>query len=175
MDHFIITKKEKPPYWIGILCFIPLLGAMAGFVILILAIVKYKDKWFALIGAAGIIITIGVYASLFYYVRHSGVIKNGFEQISRSQLNSLLKNVEFYKIQHGSYPASLKDLLKDDPTAPIHDAIQMNQGRSSSTYNYYNYGDRYRLFSSGQDGVPNTADDIFPFVTGDSGKLGLIR
>ncbi len=43
-------------------------------------------------------------------------------------------------------------------------------------YNYEKIGDKYSLFSSGQDGIPNTKDDLFPQVTiTDSSKIGLIK
>jgi hypothetical protein len=92
------------------------------------------------------------------------------------QLNSLVKNVEFYKLQHGQYPDNLQQLLEDDKLAPITDAIQSVQGRENSYYNYQRSGNKYLLFSSGQDGLPNTKDDLYPQVTiGDSSKIGLVR
>jgi hypothetical protein len=78
------------------------------------------------------------------------------------QLNRLVKNVEYYKLVHGQYPDSLKQLLEDDKLAPINDAAQGMKIKGNSYYNYEKIGDRYSLFSSGQDGIPNTKDDLFP-------------
>jgi len=48
--------------------------------------------------------------------------------------------------------------------------------KENSYYNYKKIGDKYLLFSSGQDGIPNTKDDLFPQVTiTDSSKIGLMR
>jgi hypothetical protein len=47
--------------------------------------------------------------------------------------------------------------------------------KGNSYFNYERVGDKYRLFSSGEDGIPNTEDDLFPQVTiTDSSKIGLI-
>jgi len=69
------------------------------------------------------------------------------------QLNSLVKNIEYYKLEHGQYPDSLQQLLKDDKLAPITDAIQLNQQRPNNKYNYRKTGEKYLLYSSGQDGI----------------------
>jgi len=170
------TPKSKPPYLLGILCLFPLIGAFVGFGLLMYGLLRYKDKWLSIIGAAGILWTIFAYSALFYAGKHASIFKQGFEDISQMQLNSLLKNIEFYKLAHGQYPDSLKQLLNDDKLAPITDAAQ---GMNSTEVTYYNYekiAELYALFSSGQDGKPNTSDDLFPQITNaDSTKIGLIR
>ncbi|OIR12668.1 hypothetical protein GALL_57350 [mine drainage metagenome] len=167
---------QKPPYLLGLLCLIPLVGAFVGFGLLLYGLIKYKDKWLSIIGAAGIAFTIIIYSAFFYASKHTTVFKKGFTDISQMQLNSLVKNIEFYKIQHAEYPDSLQQLLIDDKLAPINDAIQLNQQQQNSYYNYKKVGKRYSLFSSGQDGIPNTKDDLFPQITiNDSSKIGLIN
>lgn len=176
MQTTTLPTRSKPPYLLGLLCLIPLIGAFVGLGLLLYGLIKYKDKWLSIIGAGGILFTIIVYGSLFYAMRHADIFKKGFADISQMQLNSLPKNIEFYKMQHGQYPDSLQQLLDDDKLAPITDAIQLNQRRENSYYNYQRVGDQYILFSSGQDGVPKTQDDLFPRITiNDSTKIGLIR
>jgi hypothetical protein len=171
-----IEPKSKPPYLLGLLCLLPLIGAFVGLGLLLYGLLKYKDKWLSIIGAAGIAWTIIVYSSLFYAGTHASVFKKGFEEISQMQLNSLVKNIEFYKLAHGTYPDSLQQLLKDDQLAPIYDAVQGMSTKANSYYSYQKTGDKYLLFSSGQDGIPNTKDDLFPQVTiTDSSKIGLIQ
>jgi hypothetical protein len=168
--------KSKPPYLLGLLCLIPLIGGFVGLGLLLYGLIKYKDKWLTIIGAFGILFTVGIYSFLFYYMKHGELSKKGFADISQSELNSLVKNVEFYKMQHGQYPDSLQQLLDDDKLAPITDAIQSVQERQNSYYNYQKSGNKYLLFSSGQDGIPNTNDDLFPQVTvSDSSKIGLLK
>ena len=92
------------------------------------------------------------------------------------QLNSLIKNIEFYKLSHGHYPDNLKQLLDDDKLAPINDAAQGMNTKENSYYNYEKVGDKYVLFSSGQDGIPKTKDDLYlQVIISDSSKIGLIK
>jgi hypothetical protein len=176
MNPTSIQNKSKPPYLLGLLCLIPLVGAFVGLGLLLYGLLKYKDKWLSIIGAAGIVWTVAVYSTLFYAGTHDPVFKKGFEDISQMELNSLVKNIEFYKLVHGQYPDNLKQLLDDDKLAPINDAAQGMRTKENTYYNYQKIGDKYSLFSSGQDGIPNTKDDLFPQITiTDSSKIGLIR
>ena len=171
-----LPSKSKPPYLLGLICLIPLVGAFVGLGLLLYGLLKYKDKWLSIIGAGGILWTVIVYGSLFYTGTHASVIKKGFEDISQMQLNSLVKNIEYYKLSHGQYPDSLKQLLIDDKLAPINDAVQGMNTKANSYYNYQKVGGKYTLFSSGQDGIPNTKDDLLPQVTiTDTSKIGLIK
>jgi len=49
--------NPKPLYFIGIICFIPFIGAALGFVYIIMGLKTYKDKFIVGMGLAGIIIT----------------------------------------------------------------------------------------------------------------------
>ena len=171
-----ILTKPKPPYLLGLICVIPLVGAFVGLGLLLYGLLKYKDKWLCIIGAAGILWTIIVYSTLFYAGRNASVFTKGFEDISQMQLNSLVKNIEFYKLAHGEYPDSLNQLLDDDKFAPINDAAQGMKTKGISYYNYKKIDNKYSVFSSGQDGISNTKDDLFPQLTiTDSSKIGLIK
>jgi hypothetical protein len=176
METTVIPAKPRPPYLLGLLCIIPLVGAFVGMGLLLYGILRYKDKWLTIIGAAGIFWTILVYSTLFYAGNHASVFRKGFEDISQMQLNSLLKDIEFYKLLHGEYPDNLKQLLDDDKLAPINDAAQGMNSNGNIYYNYEKIGTKYTVFSSGQDGIPNTKDDLFPQVAiTDSSKIGLIN
>ncbi|MCD2424171.1 hypothetical protein LQ567_15430 [Niabella pedocola] len=176
MEAITIAEKSKPPYLLGLLCVIPLVGAFVGLGLLLYGLLKYKDKRLSIIGVAGILWTILVYSALFYAGTHASVFKKGFENISQMQLNSLVKNIEFYKRSHGQYPDRLEQLRDDDKLAPINDAAQGMNIKGIAYYNYEKIGEKYVLFSSGQDGIPHTTDDLFPQVTiTDSSKIGWIR
>ena len=82
-------------------------------------------------------------------VFNTPAIRQGFATISQMQLNGLLANIEFYKLQYGQYPDSLPQLRAAFPLVPIDDALQESH-----------------LLS----------DDLFPQVDiPDSSKIGLIR
>lgn len=170
-------KKSKPPYLLGLIGLIPLVGFFVGVGLTLYGIFKYKDKILIIIGIACMIFTVAVYSSLYYVGFKSDLGKKGWEKHAQMQLNSLIKDIEFYKIEHGVYPDSLKQLKKEkvNEFVFITDPTQSTQGRKNIYYNYKNVGDKYLLFSSGTDGIPDTKDDIFPQVQTDSGKIGWIR
>ena len=177
MNTEIQIKKTRPPYLLGILCLIPLVGAFVGMAMILLGLIKYKDKWMTLIGVFGILFTAAVYSTMFYAVGHSKTFKKAFVNISKMQMVEMVKSIEFYKLQYGHYPDSLQQLRKDDSLTPIYDASQISSGlRTDSCYNYKRVGEKYTLFSSGNDGIPNTKDDLYPKISiPDSSKIGLIR
>jgi hypothetical protein len=167
----------KPIYLLGLLCLIPLLGFLAGLVLLILGIVHFKDRVFIIMGAIGMLITIGIYSSLFYFTLNSDVVRNGFAEIAQTEINELVKNVEFYKLQNGTYPDSLQQLDTKDSFTNIYDPLSSAKiGDNAAPFRYSKKGNKYLLFSVGRDGKPNTADDIYPTLTNpDTSKLGFIR
>ncbi|HET6996299.1 MAG TPA: type II secretion system protein GspG [Chitinophagaceae bacterium] len=168
--------KPRPPYLLGLLCLIPLLGAIAGIVLLILGITKYKDKWMIMIGAFGILFTVGIYSFLFYFMRYSELSRKGFAELSQMNLNSLVSHIEFYKLQHGHYPDNLQQLADKNKVIFMFDPIQGAQGRKNDSYYYKRIDEKYTLFSSGQDGIPNNSDDLYPQISIDSSQspIGLI-
>lgn len=176
METTTVSPKSKPPYLLGLLCLVPLVGAFVGLGLLLYGLLRYKDKWLSIIGAAGIAWTILVYSALFYAGTHASIFKQGFADLSQMQLNSLVKDIEFYKLEYGQYPDSLQQLLYDDKLAPITDPAQGLKTRENSYFSYKRVGDKYIVFSCGLDGIPNTKDDLFPKITiTDSSKIGLRR
>jgi hypothetical protein len=170
------ASKQKPPYLLGLLCLIPLVGALVGLGLLLYGIFRYRDKWLIMIGAFGIAFTVFIYSFLFTFMMRSDMASDGFKSIARTQLNQLVEEIEFYRLQHGNYPDSLRQLLKTDGFAPINDVLQGSRTFKTTYYNYEKIGDKYTLFSSGKDGIPHTADDFYPQIEiPDSTRIGLIR
>ncbi|MEO8886431.1 MAG: type II secretion system protein GspG [Mucilaginibacter sp.] len=173
LRDLIISIENKPPYWMGYLCLIPLIGAFVGIVLIFNGFFKYrKNIKLILMGIGGVALTVVIYGTLIYQSNTADERKE-FIPFTKSDLNTLMQKVEFYKIKHGSYPDSLAQLYdkgeihsKFDPILPRDD----NHG-----FNYKKQGNKYHLFSSGLDGIPNTADDIYPkMAIADTTKFGLI-
>jgi len=173
----INNEKSNPPYLLGLLCIIPMVGAFVGLGLLMYGIFQYKDKWLIIVGALGIVWTMFVYPTLSN-TGNSKDVREELANASQMEINSLFKNIEFYKLKYGVYPDSLQQITKEDQMAWINDPLQSfsSDKEKNRNFNYQKIGNHYYLFSSGIDGIPNTKDDIYPQVApADSAKFGLIK
>lgn len=163
--------NSKPPYLLGLLGIIPLVGFFIGAGLVLYGIFKYKDRKLILIGAGCMFFTIIVYSGLYYVGFKSDFGKQGWAQHAQMQLNTLIKHIEFYRLENGHYPGSLKQLETKDEfiflTAPTQSL--------STYYNYKNLGNKYLLYSSGVDQIANTKDDIYPKVNPISKNIGWVK
>jgi len=160
------TKSAKHLYGRGWLGLIPLVGGFVGIGLIILGIFKYRDKKLIIIGTAALLFTVVIYSSLFYMTAYSDTVGKGTAKISEKFLNSLVKDIEFYKLKNGSYPDNLEQLRSNDDIVQIYDPILTRRpGEKETKFNYKKTGNTYILFSSGLDRMPNTKDDIYPTET----------
>lgn len=162
---------SRPPYLLGLLGLIPLVGFFVGVGLILYGALKYKDRKLIFIGIACVLFTIIVYTSLFYIGFRSEFGRKGWAVHAQMELNTLVKHVEFYKLENGKYPESLKQLENDKEFIFLTDPTQS----FGTYYNYKNLGEKYLLFSSGVDRIPNTADDIYPQVNTANKKIGWTR
>ena len=171
------SNPAKHLYGRGWLGLIPLVGGFVGIGLIILGIFKYRDKKLILIGTCALLFTIAIYGSMFYYIEYSDDGGKQMIPISQRYLNSLIKDLEFYKTKNGSYPDSLEELNKNNGMAFIYDPLLSRRfGAKDIKFNYQKIGNKYTLFSSGVDRTPNTNDDIYPMIfISDSSKFGLIK
>jgi hypothetical protein len=149
-----IVVENKPNYSMGWLCLIPLVGGIVGVVLVINGFIKYNRNLRMIItGIAGILFTVGIYGGMCLF----GISKTGRSQFvvfAQSDLNALMKDIEFYKTQNGNYPDSLPQLKTKDDFLQIHDPVQVTGSSKTTMFNYQNTGKKYHLFSSGVDGIP---------------------
>lgn len=160
--------------WLGL---IPLVGAFVGIWLINQGISKYKDKKLIIVGIASVLFTVAIYSSMFYYFQYSKQFSKDFSVFSQPYMNTLVKSIEFYTIQNGSYPDSLEEITYTDKMVMIHDPILSGKPTINEGLFYYKkIGNKYSLFSSGVDRIPYTEDDILPSSNlFDSTKTGLIR
>lgn len=85
-----------------------------------------------------------------------------WEAESRKDLNSLALNINIYKIKHGYFPKSLKDVQKNSMIKDV--SYNTVDGCFENPYFYYELLDsnKFYLAAIGQDGLPKTDDDILP-------------
>ncbi len=155
-------KKTAPPYKLGYLCLFPLVGFFVGIGLTLYGIFRYKDRKLTMIGIACMLFTVIVYSALFYVGFSSDAGKKGWAKIAQFQLNALVKDIEYYNLQNGNYPDSLKQM--ENPNGIIYTEDPTQSELENSSYNYQKIGEKYILFSSGIDRIRNSADDIYPQI-----------
>lgn len=162
-------SKSILPWVFGGLSFIPCLGVPFGLVAIVLAFIK-GPRGAAYLGGAGITCTVLLYGTLFYMgmIQRGGVYDGLRAKMAVTMLNSTVKEIEYYKLQHGSYPTSLEE-LKDqekDSFPSSSDPTSMERGNMNELFFYQldSSGKYYYLRSVGADGKPFTSDDILPSI-----------
>ncbi len=172
-------EERKPlgclPYAIGGASFIPLFGVLFGIVAIIWGIARRAWQLIVL-GICGILFTVLIYGALFYFgmFQRGGFYDRLRSQLAVTMLNDAVKDIEFYKLQHGRYPATLSDVEPKDKMQVNHfmDPTSLARG-SKDTHFYYQLdtsGSFYFLRSVGPDGIPFTADDVIPTIPANERK-----
>ena len=169
------------PYAMGGASFIPLLGLPLGIVSIVYGLMKRKEGGLPLVflGAGGILLTVVLYSTLFYkgFVERGGAFDELKSQLAQTQVTSVVKDLEFYKLQNGKYPEDLKALVQKDAKNPVfiyEPFFRLGATESKPfVYELIDQGKHYYLYSRGPDGIEGTADDIFPAVSEqESEKIG---
>jgi hypothetical protein len=175
-----IPQPQKPlgcvPYAIGGASFIPLVGVLFGVIAIIWGIAR-RARSLIVLGSCGILFTVIAYGALFYFgmFQRGGIYDKLRSQLAVTMLNSAVKEIEFYKLQHGRYPASLREAEPKDKmqmNSFIDPTFVRHKGTSDGRF-YYELdpsGSFYYLRSVGPDGIPFTGDDILPTLTEDERK-----
>ena len=169
-------NRAKKYYWYGIFTIIPIFGLILGILLLRKGIIL-RDRILCVIGVLGILLTGAFFVGALYYSKYSDIGKAQRIELARYSLNQVMRDVEFYKLQFGHYPDSLRELKFVDATVFIMDPLSQKR-LFSRKLDYLNYkkidSSRYTLFSSGIDQIPHTADDVYPFIP-DPEKSGLVK
>lgn len=166
------TKHGTGAFVLSGVSFIPLIGVLPGIICIINALISRKEnsKKLGLIGFAGIMFTIIIYGVILPGVFNSKDFGKNFEPHAISAMTSLVRHIEYYKLQNDKYPESIEELrsnLKDGEMVFSYDMsgpMSMGQKPREFYYEVLSDGKNYLLFGVGQDSSPFTADDIFPII-----------
>ena len=168
------------PYIIGGLSYIPLIGIIFGLIAVIwgLSTKKMGGKKLMFIGLGGILFTVLIYGSLFYFAfaKRGGVYDELREKLANSTINQVVPVIEFYKLQNGHYPQTLKTLKESLPKDSMVFLIDpMDIPMKTPRFFYYELIDQknYYLLGVGNDNQPFTSDDILPAVQMEGTNIGL--
>jgi hypothetical protein len=185
-----VTTPTPPPlsaparvsgitYALGGLAFIPLIGIPFGVTAIVIGLTTRKlgGRLLILLGAGGIALSVILYGSLFYFgfVQRGGVYDHLRSQLAQSSIDALVPQIEFYRLQHGSYPTSLEVLVKAAPKGNLVMAYDPTSVRPRLFYYEKAGEDHYYLRGVGADGQPFTPDDLIPHVeVPTNSKIGLL-
>ncbi|MBT1449510.1 hypothetical protein KJ365_01340 [Glaciecola sp. XM2] len=158
--------------------FIPLIGVIPGIICIINALVSRKEnsKKLGLIGFSGVMLTVVLYGIVLPAVFNSKSIGKSFEPHAISAMTSLVRHIEYFKLQNDAYPKSIAELrsnLKQGELVFTHDVsgpLVLGEQHREFYYEVVNDGNNYLLFGIGQDAVAFTADDIYPLIDEEKDK-----
>lgn len=162
------------------LSFIPLIGVPLGLAAIIWGLISNRRgaKIVALLGLGGILCTVAIYGSLFYFGFHQrgGIYDDLRGQMATSEMNQLVPYIELYKQQNGHYPAKLEDiqpLIPPNTAVMITDPTDLKMSADGPRSFFYEPSgdDHYLLRGVGVDGQAFTADDILPVAMPRTGLL----
>ena len=86
-------------YKFGFLGLIPLVGFFTGLYYFILGLAKYKNRKLAIIGLLGMLFSVGIYGSMFYYMLYSDAGRRAMAEGGKTLMNSLVSEIELYKLK----------------------------------------------------------------------------
>lgn len=170
------------PYVIAGFSFFPLFGVPFGITAILWGLLTRKKggRLLAILGTCGIFVTIVLYGGLYYkgFVERGGIADDLKTRLASQTLYTLVPAIELYRLQHGTYPASLDELQKaagKNNVIFVGDPFQSSALPGQNFFYYQRVGtDHYYLRSVDPDGIPFTTDDIVPDVSNPSGNLGLL-
>jgi len=172
MESKEITKHGTGAFVLAGVSFIPLLGVIPGIICIINALVSKKtnSKLLGFLGFSGIMVSVVLYGVILPNVFKSEELSKQFEAHAISAMTSLVRHVEYYKLQNNRYPDSMEELrsnLKEGEMVFSYDMSgPMGMGKTPRDFYYsvINNGQNYLLFGIGTDATPFTEDDIFPLI-----------
>lgn len=166
IDNRIPAYKAKLYFFMNLLiCLLPIFGILISIVFLTLNIIRNDKKGIIYRGFFLIISMISTCIFFINLINGKGT-KEGFAKLTQVQLNEVITQIEFYKLQNGFYPDSLQQLNSPKKYAVIiqDPLLVLSKPQSQTIFNYQRLENHYKLFSSGIDLIANTKDDIYPSI-----------
>ena len=173
-----MSTEEKKKHGAGAfvlagVSFIPLIGVFTGIICILNALISRRpnSKLLGGLGFSGIMVSVLLYGSIFYKMYEGdGFGGEAFEPHAISAMTSLVRNIEYMKLQNGSYPVSMEEIrgnLKEGEMVFTYDMsgpMKMGTQQRDFYYEVVNSGENYLLFGIGLDAIPFTEDDIYPII-----------
>lgn len=172
-----MTTQKKKKHGIGAfiiagISFIPLIGVIPGIISILNALITRRpnSKLLGILGFCGILLSVILYGVILPNALQSTGFSKLFESHAVNAMTSLVKKIEYIKLQDGTYPDSMEKIrarLQKGEVALTYDASNASIDGVTTRNFYYEVidnGDHYLLFSVGPDTQPFTEDDIYPAI-----------
>lgn len=78
----VSKEMNKPPYLLGLLGFIPLVGFFVGIGLTLYGLIKYKDKKLIIIGVLCMVFTVFVYSFMYFGIEKSSKVRESWAELS---------------------------------------------------------------------------------------------
>lgn len=143
------------------LCVIPVVNIISGLLLMIQLGRRNRQALF--VGALSTIIGIGYIMATGYFLVNSTVVMSAHDLMAESQLNGLVKEIEYHKSLQGHYPNALSELeIEDGVPITIYETYRTSFNSGPVEFYYELSDDGFILFSRGADGLEFTHDDVLP-------------
>lgn len=166
------TKHGTGAFVLAGVSFIPLIGVIPGLICIINALIRRvsNSKLLGILGFSGIMFTVVLYGVILPNIFNSETFSKSFEPHAISAMTSLVRHIEYYKLQNDRYPNSIEELrsnLKEGEMVFSFDMsgpMSLGEQQRDFYYEVINNGNNYLLFGIGADATPFTEDDIYPLI-----------
>ena len=127
-------------------------------------------------------VSVVLYGILIPSMFNNATISKQFEPHAISAMTTLVRHVEYYKLQYNRYPSSMEELrsnLKEGEmvfSSDMSGPMRLGEKPRDFYYEVINGGKNYLLFGVGADATPFTEDDIYPLIDSDKDKnIGWVK
>lgn len=152
------SKKKSTAGWVfGWLSFIPSIGVFFGIIAIIIG-AKKKIRGQIFLGITGILVTVILYGSLYYFgfVAKTGPYADLKIQLASQIINTDAGQILLYKNKNGKLPTKLSDL---GTPSQANFFSTIDPWMTEIIYSVKSDG-TFELISAGPDKILSTADDI---------------
>lgn len=152
------SKPKSTSGWVfGGLSFIPSIGVLFGVIAIIIG-AKKKNKGQIFLGITGILVTVILYGSLYYFgfVAKTGPYADLKIQLASQIINTDAGQILVYKNKNGKLPTKLSDL---GTPSQANFFSTIDPWMTEIIYSVKSDG-TFELISAGPDKILSTADDI---------------
>ena len=97
------------------LSIIPLIGVPLGIICILIALIGRKSNSILLasIGSVGILVTVILWGVILPNMFNGPEFSKQFKPQAKSTMSTIIRHIEYYKLQNGRYPKDLKELKSD--------------------------------------------------------------